>query len=143
MRRGLFIVACIFLSSISLANVDVTHACAELKEQNEALVPQISTSLSEANLAGQCKGYRNDTGINLYEACDEFVEQKTALLSVLSTTVSEANDAGYCVGAVYRIAQRCGVQRIDYFKVANFIKDARPNSHTSAIKKQLGCARRG
>ena len=84
--------------------LDTKRACDELEEQQQALISTLSTTLEEANLAGQCIGWKkikNGYQLNVFKACTEFLEQRNNLLGDLSTTFIEANQAGMCLGAVY------------------------------------------
>ena len=57
MFKGLILVVFILFSSSSFANVDIELACKEKKEQQRSLLERLSTSVTEAHLAGQCTGY--------------------------------------------------------------------------------------
>ncbi|WP_441004023.1 hypothetical protein [Pseudocolwellia agarivorans] len=120
----MFKIICFFLTVVfcthSYAYVDIELACQEQEEQKKSLLTKMSTSLKEANLAGQCTGYHSYYNIDLEHACSEFIEQKKSLLQSLSTSNIEANLAGRCVGATYRIAEDCGVNTssIDYVLIA-------------------------
>ncbi len=85
------------LSSLSL---DLNKACEEETEQRKSLMKKLSTSLSEANLAGQCKGFHGNN-LSIYAACEEYIEQENNLLGNLSTSFSESHKAGICMGAIY------------------------------------------
>lgn len=135
MFRCISLLICIFFCTTSFASVDIDLACKEKKEQKKSLLPRMSTSLTEANLAGQCTGYKSYYKIDLALSCSEFIEQKKSLLSFLSTSLSEANLAGMCVGAIYRTAQKCHVDTtsIDYSRIAEGV------SSLKAVKMKLGC----
>ncbi len=107
MQRLILVLLFSCLSSTAFANVDITEACNEYKEQKESLF-ELSTSIIEAHLAGQCMGYKNTSRYRTFDelpqACSEFVEQKNALLpNDMSTSLSEATLSGMCVGAIYKI----------------------------------------
>ena len=129
------LIICFFFSTASFASFDIKLACKEKEEQKKSLLTKMSTSLTEANLAGQCTGYRSYYKIDVTLACSEFIEQKNSLLTSLSTSLTEANLAGMCVGAIYRAAEKCDVNTasIDYLSIA---EDA---SSWKGIKTQLGC----
>tara|TARA_B100001063_G_C16753214_1_gene551531 strand:- start:520 stop:948 length:429 start_codon:yes stop_codon:yes gene_type:complete len=135
MLKGVILVALILFSASSLAKVDIDLACKEKKEQQRSLLERLSTSVTEAHLAGQCTGYNAYYKINIKESCSEFVEQKESLLSSLSTSLKEAHLAGRCVGAIYRVAKQCGVEtnRIDYEFVAKGVLTVQ------GAKERLGC----
>lgn len=135
MLKGVILVALTLFSTSSLANVDIDRACKEKKEQQRSLLERLSTSVTEAYLAGQCTGYDSYYKVNLKESCSEFVEQKESLLSSLSTSLKEAHLAGRCVGAIYRVAKQCGVEtnRIDYEFVAKGVLTVQ------GAKERLGC----
>jgi hypothetical protein len=102
------------------ASVDIEIACKEKKEQKKSLLTKMSTSLQEANLAGQCTGYNSYDEIDIKQACSEFLEQKNSLFSNLSTSNLEANLAGMCIGAIYRVSEECSVsnESINYSLIA-------------------------
>lgn len=128
----LFII--IFFSSITVAKVDINLACKEKNEQKHSLLTRLSTSVTEAHLAGQCTGYESYSKIDFTKSCSEFVEQKKSLLS-FSTSLKEAHLAGICVGAIYRIAQYCEVDtyNLDYSQIANGAFSLR------LVEESLGC----
>lgn len=137
MFKAFILVVFIFFSASSLANVDIDLACKEQKEQQRSLLERLSTSVTEAHLAGQCTGYYsyNMAGIEWKESCSEFLEQKESLLSSLSTSLKEAHLAGRCIGAIYRVAKQCGVEtnKIDYEFVAKGVLTVQ------GVKERLGC----
>ncbi len=105
MRLNRFLIALLLsmCSQYCLA-LDTTEACSELEEQRNALLSKLSTSIKEANMAGQCIGWRaikNSKTIELNNPCNEFLEQKNNLLGNMSTSLIEANKAGICLGAIY------------------------------------------
>lgn len=120
-------------------SLDISKACDELTQQKEALLSKFSTSLSEANMAGQCIGYQaitSGTQLNLEKACSELVEQKSNLLGSLSTSFEEANQAGICMGAIYAA---CGSVN-SYNKAAeSIINKGLINTRVYTIKKAVGC----
>lgn len=120
-------------------SLDISQACDELTQQKKALLSKLSTSLSEANMAGQCIGYRaiaSGTQLNLEKACSELVEQKNNLLGSLSTSFEEANQAGICMGAIYAA---CGT--VDSYKkgAERIINKGLINTRINTIKKAVGC----
>lgn len=124
-----------FSCSHTYASVDIELACKEKEEQKETLLTKMSTSLKEANLAGQCTGYNSYHRIDWEESCTEFIEQKKSLLS-MSTSLKEANSAGQCKGAIYKIVERkCGniLQSIDYDYLAEGA------SSSSSVRKKVSC----
>ncbi|TMP04863.1 hypothetical protein CWC11_10840 [Pseudoalteromonas sp. S3178] len=137
MFKGFILVVFTLFSTSSLANVDIDLACKEKKEQQRSLLEKLSTSVTEAHLAGQCTGYYsyNMEGIEWKESCSEFLEQKESLLSSLSTSLKEAHLSGRCVGAIYRVAKQCGVEtnRIDYAYIA------RGALTVHKVEQLLGC----
>ena len=135
MFKGLILVVFILFSSSSFANVDIELACKEKKEQQRSLLERLSTSVTEAHLAGQCTGYDFYYKVNLKESCSEFLEQKESLLSSLSTSLKEANLAGMCVGAIYRVAKRC---KVDTYKI-NYAYIARGALTVHKVEQRLGC----
>ena len=120
MYRFIWLFFAVIICSKSYAVVDIDLACEEKKEQQHSLLTKMSTSLTEAHLAGQCTGYKTYDKIDWKRSCSEYIEQKNALLSFLSTSLSEANSAGKCVGAIYKVAQQCDVKisHINYSRVA-------------------------
>jgi hypothetical protein len=135
MFKGFILVVFILFSSSSLANVDIELACKEKKEQQRSLLERLSTSVTEAHLAGQCTGYDSYYEVNLKESCSEFLEQKESLLSSLSTSLKEANLAGMCIGAIYRVAKRC---KVDTYKI-NYAYIARGALTVHKVEQRLGC----
>lgn len=120
MIKWLLIFSSLFFSTTGFASVDIDLACKEKKEQQNSILSKMSTSVSEAFLAGQCTGYESYKRIDWEETCNEFIEQKKAILPNLSTSLKEAHLSGICVGAIYRVAKVCRypVQDIDYLGVA-------------------------
>ena len=137
MFKWFFLFVSLVFSVESIATVNIDLACKEKKEQQMSLLTKMSTSVSEANLAGQCTGYWHYNEVDLGKACSEFLEQKNALLPSLSTSLSEANSAGICIGAIYRVAVECEVNNyhINYSKIAKNSLSAR------SMRDQLGCRR--
>ncbi|MBQ4833201.1 hypothetical protein J8L70_08110 [Pseudoalteromonas sp. MMG010] len=137
MFKNFILVLFILFSASSFANVDIKLACEEKKEQQRSLLKRLSTSVTEAHLAGQCTGY------NLYymkdiewkASCSEFLEQKKSLLGSLSTSLKEAHLAGICVGAIYRIAKRC---KVDTYKI-NYPYVASGDLTVRKVEERLGC----
>ena len=106
MRILKFLPSLLLLFSLSAQALDVTKACNELEEQKQALLEKLSTSFTEANMAGQCIGYQAirkniKINININTACTELIEQKNNLFGSFSTSLKEANQAGICIGAIY------------------------------------------
>lgn len=128
---------CMSISMNSFASVDIVLACEEKKEQQMSLLTSMSTSLTEANLAGQCTGYKSYSRIDIALSCSEFREQKKSLLSSLSTSLSEANLAGMCIGAIYRVAEECNADTsyINYSYIAKNVYSL------DSIKELIGCNR--
>ena len=128
-------IALMAFSNTCLAKIDIDLACKEKKEQQHSLLERLSTSLTEAHLAGQCTGFKSVYRINLKEACSEFLEQKASLLSSLSTSLKEANLAGMCVGAIYKLAKECEADtyNIDYTDIA------RGSITVEIVEQRLGC----
>lgn len=135
MFKGFILVVLILFSSSSLAKVDIDFACKEKKEQQRSLLERLSTSVTEAHLAGQCTGYDSYYKVNIKESCSEFLEQKKSLLGSLSTSLKEAHLAGVCVGAIYKVAKRCkaDTSNIDYSYIA------RGNLTLEIVEQRLGC----
>jgi len=129
------LIICFFYSTASFASFDIKLACKEKEEQKKSLLTNMSTSLTEANLAGQCTGYRSYNNVDVALSCSEFIEQKKSLLSSLSTSLSEANLAGMCVGAIYRVAEKCDVN-ISYINYSSIAERA---YSLNSIKEQLDC----
>ena len=138
MFKWFFLFISLIFSVESVATVDINLACKEKKEQQMSLFSKMSTSLTEANLAGQCTGYWHYDEENLHKACSEFLEQKNALLPSLSTSLSEAHLAGICIGAIYRVAVECDV----YSYHINYSRIAENSFSLNSIKEQLGCVDR-
>jgi hypothetical protein len=146
----LFITISLFFLGFSAAAMDIESACKERDEQKKALLSNMSTSLSEALLVGQCTGYhktsytkyRVSSFEDLPQACLEFVEQKEALLPFdMSTTLSEAMLAGMCLGAIYKIAEDCNrnEHKINYVHIAKDIKGTTENQAVLRIAKHFKC----
>lgn len=75
------LIFCTLFAILSLNShaIDINKACTELIEQKKALLSILSTSLTEANMAGQCIGYqavRNKTRLSIDKACAEYIEQR-------------------------------------------------------------------
>jgi hypothetical protein len=126
-------------SSAYALNID--KACEEYGEQKQALLSNLSTSYKEANMAGQCIGYRavirgNGIGIKLKQLCSEFIEQKENLLGRLSTSLKEANMAGQCIGAIY-----AACNNINYTSAAKIIINSNDSftMSRSRIRHYLNC----
>ena len=135
MFKWFFLLVSLIFSVESFATVDIVLACKEKKEQQMSLLPKMSISITEANLAGQCTGYRHYSEVDFNKACSEFVEQKEALLPFMSTSLAEANWAGMCIGGIYRVAKICDVSTsyLNYLGVAKNVYSLR------SLKEQLGC----
>tara|TARA_R110001606_G_scaffold27733_1_gene88485 strand:+ start:706 stop:1140 length:435 start_codon:yes stop_codon:yes gene_type:complete len=137
MFKGFILVVFILFSASSLAKVDIDLACKEKKEQQRSLLERLSTSVTEAHLAGQCTGYHsyNMNNFEWKESCSEFLEQKKSLLGSLSTSLQEAHLAGVCVGAIYKVAKRCkaDTSNIDYSYIA------RGNLTLEIVEQRFGC----
>lgn len=138
MFKWLLLLISMIFSVASFAAVDIDLACKEKKEQKMSLLSKMSTSVTEAHLAGQCTGYWSFDKVNLNKACSEFVEQKNALLSSLSTSLAEANLAGICIGAIYRVAGECGVNT----SYINYSRIAEGSFSLRSMKETLGCGDR-
>lgn len=132
------IILLLILSAFSTHSLDIAKACDELKEQKEALLSSLSTSYIEANLAGQCIGYRavnSNRNVNISKACAEFIEQKENLLGNLSTSLKEANQAGICIGAIYGA---CGT--INYTDAAQrVVYKISSNATKRQLRSVVGC----
>lgn len=135
MFKWLLLITLIFFSENCFANFNEDIACEEKKEQQRSLLTKMSTSLTEAHLAGQCTGYYSFSKIDWKLSCSEFMEQKNSLLSSLSTSLLEANLAGMCVGAIFRVAERCkaNTYSIDYSYIAG------GDLTLKIVKQRLGC----
>lgn len=124
--------------ALSTHSLDIDKACDELKEQEETLLTDLSTSFIEANMAGQCIGYSaiyNNRSINLNTACKEFIEHQENLLGEFSTSLIEANQAGICMGAIYAA---CGT--VSYSNAAKRIINKVSNSASeSYLRRAVGC----
>lgn len=132
MIKWLLIFSCIFFSTTSIASVDIELACKEKKEQKMSIL-KMSTSFKEAFLAGQCTGYESYNEIDWRLSCTEYIEQKKAIFPYLSTSLKEAHLSGVCVGAIYRVANDCGAQSINYLSVAK-------NAYSlSSVKSEFNC----
>lgn len=149
----LFITISLSFISFSASAMDIEGACKERDEQKQALLSKMSTSYSEAFLAGVCVGFENITYTDLYSgfdinsfdelpnSCAEFVEKKEALLPFVSTSLSEAMLAGMCVGAIYNIANKCGSgQHIEYLKLAKSIRGLNVTKAANKIANAVGCS---
>jgi hypothetical protein len=148
--QRLIIAILLSIFTLSAAAVDIRSACQERDEQKKALMSKISTSISEALLAGQCTGYEQTsyTYSNRYsfaklpQACSEFVEQKKAILPFnMSTSLLEAKRAGMCMGAIYKIAKDCQHEhyRIDYDYIADYVRHLNRRQALDSIAEYVGC----
>jgi len=146
----LFITISLFFLSFSAAAMDIESACKERDEQKKALLSNMSTSISEALLVGQCTGYHQTSYTEyrvfsleeLPQACSEFVEQKEALLPFdMSTTLSEAMLAGMCLGAIYKVAESCEIEeyQIKYLYIAKNIKGLNERQSVFRIAEHFDC----
>lgn len=133
--------------SFSTYALDITKACNEEKEQKRSL-SNLSTSMSEAFLAGQCIGYRETSKFNreffseLSIACGEYIERKESLLPMeVSTTLSEAMQSGMCIGAIYQVAQSCDRSNvyINYSSIARLVRQTHGENTLNVIEKGLSC----
>ena len=148
--QRLIITLLLFSLSFSASAMDIGNACKERDEQKKALLSKMSTSISEALLAGQCTGY-HQTSYTKYsassfdelpQACSEFVEQKEALLPFdMSTTLSEAMLAGMCLGAIYKVAASCesAEYQIKYLYIAKNIKGLNESQSVLRIAEHFNC----
>ncbi|MEL0623971.1 hypothetical protein V6238_12800 [Marinomonas arenicola] len=121
------LITILLVISSSAHALNIKKACEEYDEQKQALLSNLSTSYKEANMAGQCIGYRKvlyENGIKLKQFCSEFVEHKESLLGNISTSLIEANMAGQCIGAIY-----AACNNINYTSAAKIIS----NSHESFL----------
>ncbi|SGY88166.1 hypothetical protein [Moritella viscosa] len=141
MQRLILVLLFSCLSSASFANVDITEACNEYNEQKESLF-ELSTSILEAHLVGQCIGYENTSRYRTFDelprACYEFLEQKNALLpNDMSTSLAEATLSGMCIGAIYKIKTLYFEQyyRVDYVYVASHIHNKNKRDALRFIKR--------
>ncbi len=136
--RRLFLFTLLAIAPLHSFALDINKACDELEEQKHSLLTKLSTSLKEANMAGQCVGYKAilyEKDIDLTKACSEFIEQKESLLGNLSTSLKEANQAGICMGAVYA---SCG--SVNYKNAAvRIVKSSPSSSYSYLIQKIVGC----
>lgn len=146
--QRLIIAILLSIFSLSVAAIDINKACEERDEQKNALLSKMSTSISEALLAGQCTGYEQasysniDSFAELPLACSEFVEQKKAFLPFdMSTSLREANLAGMCLGAIHKIAEHCQLEdsRIDYDSIADKIRVSSRDQIIHNMAKYVGC----
>lgn len=135
MHRYVWLFIAVITCSKSYAFVDIKLACKEKEEQKNSQLTKMSTSMIEANLAGQCTGYNSYHKINLKQACSELIQQKKALLSTLSTSNLEANLAGMCIGAIYRISEQCS----DSSETINYYLIAEGATSVKSVKIKLGC----
>ncbi|MGI2173553.1 hypothetical protein [Shewanella ulleungensis] len=143
----------LFCRSVSALDLDITEACKEKKEQQNAMFGKMSTSYSEAFLSGQCIGFEKinvrysryeiiylDSFEDLPKACSEFVEKKEALVPFLSTSLSEATLAGMCVGAIYKVSTICNkAYGVRYLDIAKGIVDLSAEDAVNRIGYHLGC----
>ena len=143
MQRLILVLLFSCLSSAAFANVDITEACNEYKEQKESLF-ELSTSTIEAHLAGQCMGYKNTSRYRTFDelpqACHEFLEQKNAFLpNNMSTSLSEATLSGMCIGAIYKIKTLYLelYYRVDYVYVASRIHNKNKRDALRFIKRHF------
>ena len=151
LRLIIVLLLCFYSLSASAVGIDIDKACEERDEQKKALLSKMSTSITEAFLAGQCTGYqqtyyRSSYNAHSFEglsmACSEFVEQKEALLPFnMSTTLKEAMFAGMCIGAIYKVAENCGVdeQYIQYLVIAEGMKEMSESQAVIHIITGLRC----
>ncbi|MDN2664150.1 hypothetical protein OW492_12275 [Psychromonas sp. 14N.309.X.WAT.B.A12] len=134
MYKWFLLFTSLLFSSNSFADVNIKLACEEKEEQKQSLLTRLSTSVTEAHLAGQCTGYYSHSRISFRESCSEFIEQKKSLLS-FSTSLKEAYLAGTCIGAIYKTAQDCDV---DTYSI-NYQAIADGASSLSMVEQRLGC----
>jgi hypothetical protein len=151
LRLIIVLLLCFYSLSVSAAGIDIDKACEERDEQKKALLSKMSTSITEAFLAGQCTGYlqtyyRNSDSVHTFEeitmACSEFVEKKEGLLPFnMSTTLEEAMLAGMCTGAIYKVAKDCDVneRHIQYLVIAKGLKDMSESQAIVHLATTLGC----
>lgn len=143
----LIIILLLCFCSLPVSAIDIKKACEERDEQRNALLNKMSTSITEAFLAGHCVGYEKTyylgTSIdNLSEACSEFIERKEALLPFdISTTLSEAAKAGMCIGAIYKVAKSCDIDEkyIRYLNIARGIRHMDNKLALVHITTTFGC----
>ncbi len=119
--------------------LNIDKACEEYDEQKKALLSNLSTTYKEANMAGQCIGYRKvlyNNGVKLKKSCSEFIEHKENLLGGISTSLKEANIAGQCIGAIY-----AACNDINYTSAAKIISNSYGSSimSRSNIQRHLNC----
>ncbi|WP_111976923.1 hypothetical protein [Algibacillus agarilyticus] len=150
-RFIIVLILCFYSLSATAVGIDIDKACEERDEQENALLSKMSTSITEAFLAGQCIGYQNTYYKSTYKAqafkelsraCSEFVEQKEALLPLnMSTTLKEAMLAGMCTGAIYKVAYNCGVgeQYIQYLVIARGMNNMNETEALAYISAALNC----
>ncbi|GAA6173548.1 hypothetical protein NBRC116592_32180 [Colwellia sp. KU-HH00111] len=151
LRLIIILLLCFYSLSASAAGIDIVKACEERDEQKKALLSKMSTSITEAFLAGQCTGYqqtyyRSSYNAHAFEelpvACAEFVEQKEALLPLnMSTTLKEAMYSGMCIGAIYKVAEACDVnkQYIQYLFIAKGMKNMNVTLALTYVATALNC----
>ena len=150
MNRLIIALSVLFFSS-SVTAIDIESACKERDEQKKALLSNMSTSISEALLAGQCIGYKEasynnfkiSTFADLSKACSEFVEQNEALLPFnMSTNLTEAMYAGMCLGVIYKIATKCNsdASLINYLYIAKGIIDTTESQTVFHIDDYFDCS---
>jgi hypothetical protein len=151
LRLILVLLLCFYNFSASAAGIDIDKACEERDEQKKALLSKMSTSISEAFLAGQCTGYRktyyrSSNNSHSFEelslVCSEFVEKKQALLPFnMSTTLREAMYSGMCIGAIYKVAEACDVkeQYIQYLVIAKGMQHMNATQALVYMSAALNC----
>jgi len=146
--QQLIVAILLSIFSLSVAAIDINKACRERDEQKHALLNEMSTSISEALLAGQCSGYQQTSYHNMHSftelplACSEFVEQKKAFLPFnMSTSLLEAKRAGMCMGAIYKIAEDCRHEdyRINYDYIADYVRHLNRRQALDSIAEYVGC----
>lgn len=150
-RFIIVLLLCCYSLSVTAVGIDIGKACEERDEQKNALLSKMSTSITEAFLAGQCTGYQQTYYKSSYNthafeelsmACSEFVEQKEALLPLnMSTTLKEAMYAGMCTGAIYKVAKSCGSpdQYIQYLVIAKGMNNMNETQAIAYLTSVLNC----
>ena len=136
--RNILFFALFVIFSLNSHALDINKACQEFSEQKEALLSNLSTSLTEANMAGQCIGYRaviNKVRLSVYKACAEYIEQQESLLGNFSTSLKEANKAGQCLGAIYAA---CGPGDFNY-SAERIVSHGLINANSPSLKRIAGC----
>jgi hypothetical protein len=124
--------------SLNSHALDINKACQEFREQKEALLSYLSTSLTEANMAGQCIGYRaviEKTELSIDEACVEYIEQRESLLGNFSTSLKEANKAGQCLGAIYAA---CGLGDFNH-SAEKIVSHGSIKANSPSLKRIADC----